>query len=262
MFSFKKSRLNWENINIIQNIKKNFSYYIFMKLLKIILKIFIVFLVCFLCFLYFFLKIINLFIEFPIISFQNGYNIIILFLIIILFSFIPIIAFDIFLQKLNYYKKLKMSHQEILDENKEIEGNLNIKIRIQKEMRKYLNKCIIINLPKSDVIITDANNIAVAIKYDIKTMNAPKILAKGIGQLANRIIKITSNHNILVLSIPILANLLYKYGHVDQYIPNSLYISVAEVLAWVWKVRKWKKEGGIFPEKPTKISLPPKFDAL
>ncbi|MBZ2279629.1 MAG: EscU/YscU/HrcU family type III secretion system export apparatus switch protein, partial [Buchnera aphidicola] len=109
---------------------------------------------------------------------------------------------------------------------------------------------------KADVIITNPVRYSVALKYDSKSMSAPKVIAKGIGEIAVKIHDLGIKNNIAIIAAPLLARSLYRYAEIGQYIPGPLYKAVAEVLAWVWKLRKWKKEGGVFPNKPQNIEVP------
>jgi flagellar biosynthetic protein FlhB len=169
---------------------------------------------------------------------------------------IPIVILDVFWQQWKYYKKLKMTHQEIKDEFKEREGSPQIKTRIRQQMKINLRRRMISDVPKADVIITNPIYYAIALKYDINKMNAPKVIAKGIGETAIKIKEIAIKNSISIISAPSLARSLYRYSEIGQYIPGPLYKAVAEILAWVWKVRKWKRDGGVFPEKPKNISVP------
>jgi len=175
---------------------------------------------------------------------------------LVILGLVPIVSFDILLQQFKHYKNLKMTHQEVKDEFREKEGNPNIKARIRQEMKAIIRRRMISDVPKSDVVITNPIHYSVALKYDDKRMNAPKVIAKGIGETAIKIQNIAFQYNISTISAPSLARSLYRYSEIGQYIPSPLYKAVAEVLAWVWKVKKWKKEGGVFPEKPKNIIVP------
>lgn len=99
------------------------------------------------------------------------------------------------------------------------------------------------DVPKADVIVTNPTHYSVALQYDEKKMSAPKVLAKGAGDIALRIRELAKENRIPILEAPPLARALYRHSEIGQHIPGQLYAAVAEVLAWVWQLR-WKVEGG------------------
>ncbi len=91
-------------------------------------------------------------------------------------------------------------------------------------------------------------------------MSAPKVIAKGAGDIALRIRELGAEHRIPVLEAPPLARALYRHTEIGQHIPGALYGAVAEVLAWVWQLRRWKREGGLIPVKPKDLPVPAEMD--
>lgn len=255
-FNFKSLEFNLKKLNPFFGLKRIFSFEIILEFFKIVLKLFIVISISFWYLYYSFPEFLMLIHERFIVSLSHGFNMVANCSFLIILGFVPIVAFDIFFQQMKYFKKLRMTHQEIKDEFREKEGNPNIKIRILREMKATIRRRMIKDIPKADVIITNPIHYSIALQYDEKKMNAPKVIAKGIGEMAIKIQKLALKHDISVISAPSLARSLYRYSDIGQYIPGALYKAVAEVLAWVWKVRKWKKEGGIFPEKPKNIIVP------
>ncbi|QIQ41832.1 MAG: flagellar type III secretion system protein FlhB [Buchnera aphidicola (Microlophium carnosum)] len=254
--NFKSLKFNFIKLNPLEGFKRIFSFQIIIELLKIILKLFIVSGISFWYLWVSFSKILFLNNKNYISSLLGGCNIIAVCCFLVILGLVPIVFFDVIWQQFNYYKKLKMTRQEIKDELREKEGNPNIKIRIRQEMKAAMRRRMISDIPKADVVITNPIHYSVALKYDVNKMNAPKVIAKGIGEIAIKIQNLAIKNNISIISAPSLARSLYRYSEIGQYIPGPLYKAVAEVLAWVWKVRKWKKEGGIFPEKPRNILVP------
>ncbi len=116
------------------------------------------------------------------------------------------------------------------------------------------------DVPKADVIITNPTHYAVALKYDEKAMSAPKVLAKGAGLIALRIKEIGTENRIPLLEAPPLARALYRHSEVGGHIPATLYAAVAEVIAWVYQLKRWKREGGLKPKKPENLPVPPALD--
>lgn len=255
-FNFKSLKLNFRRLNPLDGLKKIFSFQIFFESFKIILKLFIISGISIWYLWMYFFKILFLNTKGISSSLSYGSNLIAYCCLLVMLGLIPIVVLDIFWQQWKYYKKLKMTHHEIKDEFKEREGSPQIKTRIRQQMKINLRRRMILDVPKADVIITNPIYYAIALKYDINKMNAPKVIAKGIGETAEKIKEIAIKNKISIISAPSLARSLYRYSEIGQYIPGPLYKAVAEILAWVWKVRKWKRDGGVFPEKPKNISVP------
>ncbi|AAM67794.1 flagellar biosynthesis protein FlhB [Buchnera aphidicola] len=255
-FNFTSLKLNFARLNLLHGLKKFFSFQIFIELFKTTLKLFIISCISIFYLWIYFYKILFLSTKNISSSLLDGFNVIFYCCILIILGLIPIVILDVFWRQWSYYKKLKMTHQEIKDEFKEREGSPQIKARIRQQMKINLRRRMISDVPKADVIITNPIHYAIALKYDIHKMNAPKVIAKGIGATAMKIQKIALKNGIAIIASPSLARALYRYSEIGQYIPGPLYKAVAEILAWVWKVKKWKREGGIFPEKPKNISVP------
>ncbi|WP_261979795.1 flagellar biosynthesis protein FlhB [Buchnera aphidicola] len=259
-FNFTSLKFSFKKINLINGLKNIFSIKILIEFFKNMLKLLVVGSVTFWYLRVHFFEIIffNMKDIFSVFSFV--FNIIILCCILVILSLIPVIIFDIFWNYFKYQKQLKMTRQQIKNEFKEQEGHPHLKSRIRQQMKENFRRRMLLNIPKSDVVITNPVHYSVALRYDEKNMNAPKLIAKGMGDVAIQIQNIAIKHDIAIISSPSLARALYRYAEIGQYIPGPLYKAVAEILAWVWKVKKWKKEGGTFPEKPKNISVPSEFN--
>ncbi|MBI5206480.1 MAG: flagellar biosynthesis protein FlhB [Candidatus Firestonebacteria bacterium] len=134
-------------------------------------------------------------------------------------------------------KNLRMTKQEIKDELKESEGNPLIKFRIKNIQRQLSMQRMMSDVPKADVIITNPTHLAVALKYDSGTMGAPKVVAKGARLIAEKIKKIASENNITIIENKPLARSLFKLCSIGQEIPIELYRAVAELLAYIFKLK-------------------------
>lgn len=144
-------------------------------------------------------------------------------------------------EKYSYRKKLMMTKQEAKEEHKQKEGNPEIKQRIKAIQRDIANRRMMAEVPNADVIVTNPTHISVALKYDSKTMVSPELIAKGADQVALRIREIAKEHDIpIVENIP-LARGMYKTVKVGGAVPRTLYKAVAEVLAFVYKLKRKKK---------------------
>lgn len=141
------------------------------------------------------------------------------------------VTFDVFYQLWSYFKKLKMTKQDIRDEFKEQEGDPHIKGRLRQQQRTIARSLMMANVPKADVVVTNPTLYAVVLQYNDKKMSAPKVLAKGAGEIALRIRQLGAEHRIPMFEAPPLARTLYRHSEIGQHIPATLYATVAEVLA-------------------------------
>jgi flagellar biosynthetic protein FlhB len=176
------------------------------------------------------------------------------FLMIVL-SMIIIVAIDVPFQLWQYYDRLKMTKEEVKRENKEMEGNPEVKGRIRSLQREAARRRMMSAVPAADVIVTNPTHFAVALSYK-SGMNAPKVVAKGIGEIARRIREIGAEHGVPLVEAPPLARALYRHAELDQGIPSRLYAAVAEVLAYVYQLSNWRQRGGNYPLPPRGIPVP------
>jgi flagellar biosynthetic protein FlhB len=149
-----------------------------------------------------------------------------------------VLAFlDFIYQKYEHEKSLKMSKQDIKDEFKKSEGDPLIKGRIRERQRKMALQRMMQEVPKADVVITNPTHFAIALKYDASQMEAPKVLAKGMDHVALRIKEIAKEHDVVTMENKPLARALYERAEIGDVIPGDLFQAVAEVLAYVYKVK-------------------------
>jgi flagellar biosynthetic protein FlhB len=137
-------------------------------------------------------------------------------------------------------RDLMMTKEEVKEENKNTEGNPQIKAQQRRKHRANTKRKMLMEVPKADVVVVNPTHIAVALRYDRKTMKAPKIVAKGSRLNALRIREIAKQHQVPILENKPLARLMFKYGRVGGEIPAQLYAAVAEVLAWVYRVNAYR----------------------
>ena len=152
-------------------------------------------------------------------------------------SLILIVLADVPFQLWHHAKELRMTKQEVIQENKEMEGDPQIKARIRSAQRDASRKRMMAAVPKADVIVTNPTHYAIALKYDDGKMAAPQIVAKGVGLLAERIVELGQEHAVPILEAPPLARALYRHADVGDVVPERLYTAVAEVLAYVYQLR-------------------------
>lgn len=149
-------------------------------------------------------------------------------------------AVDFFLQKREYAKQVRVTRQEAKQEAKEQEGDPLVKARIRSIQRDASRKRMMQAVKKADVIITNPTHIAIALQYDKDKMVAPKVVAKGADFLAQRIKKIAAENGVVTVENVPLARAMFKSVKVGQVIPRSLFQAVAEVLAYVYKLKNMK----------------------
>lgn len=150
---------------------------------------------------------------------------------------------DLFRQRSKHNKGLKMSKQEIRDEHKESEGNPQMKMRIRKIQRDMLRRNMMKEVPNATAVIVNPTHYAVAIKYQIDSMAAPTVVAKGKSYLALRIRQKAIDHQVPIVENVALAQALYKSVDVGQEIPAHLYRAIAEILAYIFKLMNGKLPG-------------------
>ncbi len=144
---------------------------------------------------------------------------------------------DFLFQRWQHEKELKMTKQEVKEEYKQTEGDPQVKARIRSLQREAAKKRMMAEVPEADVVITNPTHLAVALKYDGLTMEAPQVVAKGAGLVAEKIKEIAREHGVPVIENKPLAQSLYKSVEVGQTIPETLYKAVAEVLAFVYRLK-------------------------
>lgn len=144
---------------------------------------------------------------------------------------------DFTYQRWQHNKDLMMTKQEVKDEHKQSEGDPKVKSRIRQVQREMAARRMMAAIPDADVVITNPTHLAIAIKYDSKEMFAPQIVAKGAGLVAERIRAIAGENDVPVVENKPLAQALFKSTEVDDFVPAELFRAVAEVLAYVYRLK-------------------------
>ena len=167
---------------------------------------------------------------------------------------------DVPLQMFLHKSRMKMSFQEMKQEHKESDGNPQMKGRLRQRQKEISQGNSIRAVPKADFVLMNPTHYAVAIKYDDQSMNAPRVVSKGADMLAFSIRDIAKEHNIPVLQSPMLARALYANAELDQDIPSSLYTAVAQVLAYVYRLKAAMRGEGPQPGEPPVPFVPAELD--
>ena len=146
-------------------------------------------------------------------------------------------AIDVPLQRFQHAQRLRMSHTEIKQENKEQQGNQEVKGKIRARMREVSKRRMLTAVPTADLVVMNPTHYAVALKYDEKSMGAPRVVAKGADLFALTIRDLANASKVPVLEAPVLARALYAHAEIDHEVPAALFAAVAQVLAYVYQLR-------------------------
>jgi len=256
LFAVDNFNVKFERLDPIKGLKKIFSVKGLMEVVKSFLKFILILSVALVLFKMLFASIIGLSfysVQEAIVEFSDT----LLFCFFILTSSLMLIAFiDVPFQISQHLKQVKMTKQEVKDEYKETEGKPEVKAQISKLQREMSKRRMINNIPEADVIITNPTHFAVAIKYDGNTMSAPKLLAKGADNMAAKIRQVADHHNVPIVQMPLLARAIFYNTEIDDEVPSQLYVACAQVLAYVFKLKRYKKGKESKPQLPTNINIP------
>ncbi|MBV8270765.1 MAG: flagellar type III secretion system protein FlhB [Cupriavidus sp.] len=171
-------------------------------------------------------------------------------------SLLLVAALDVPWQLYSFYKKLRMTKEEVKQEQKETDGDPHIKARIRQQQRAIARRRMMAEVPKADVVVTNPTHYAVALRYEEGRMSAPRVVAKGAEEVAARIRELAAEHRVPVLSAPPLARALHRHVELGQEIPAGLYTAVAEILAWVYQLKNWHYSYGPQPDGPKELLVP------
>ncbi len=171
-----------------------------------------------------------------------GWSFLVMSLALIIISLV-----DVPFQIYDYNKKMKMTLQEVKDEMKNTEGKPEVKGRIRQLQREISQRRMMKEVPEADVVITNPTHYAVALKYDQQGGGAPRVVAMGADFVALKIREIAEAHDVPILSAPALARALYHNSEIGDEIPAGLYKSVAQVLAYVFQLKRARQH---LDEKP------------
>ena len=155
----------------------------------------------------------------------------------IVLALLAIAVFDYIYQRWHHEQQLKMTKQEVKDENKQTEGDPLLKQRIRQIQREMSNARMIQEVPKADALIVNPTHFSVAIQYDRELMDAPAVIAKGADFLAFRMRTVARENDVPILERPVLARDLYVNVEIGETIPERFYKAVAEILAYVYRLR-------------------------
>lgn len=171
-----------------------------------------------------------------------------------------IVACDVPLQLWQHFSKLRMSREDLRKEMRETEGDPQVKAAVRNQQRQMAKRRMMADVPKADVVVTNPAHYAVALAYAEGGMGAPRVVAKGTELVAARIRELAGQHRIPVLESPPLARALYRHAEIGDEIPETLYTAVAEVLAHVFQLRRYRSHGGVAPRPLGAVAVPAGLD--
>ncbi|ASI95781.1 flagellar biosynthesis protein FlhB [Vibrio rotiferianus] len=190
----------------------------------------------------------------------HALDILLNFVLLISCSLLIVVAIDIPFQIWQHADQLKMTKQEVKDEYKDTEGKPEVKGRIRMLQREAAQRRMMADVPQADVIVTNPEHFSVALRYQQKTDRAPVVVAKGTDHIAMKIREIAREHDITIVPAPPLARALYYTTELEQQIPDALFTAVAQVLAFVFQLKQYRKRGGQRPKlKDYELPIPPEY---
>ncbi|HHL2560376.1 TPA: flagellar biosynthesis protein FlhB [Yersinia enterocolitica] len=258
--SGKSLKVDLKRLNPLSGFKRMFSTQVVSELLKSVLKVTLVGTACAIFILSNKAHMIQLIYEPVTVALKDTRAIVSGCLLVVILALIPLVGYDVFYQIMSNLKKLRMSRQEIRDEFKQQEGDPHVKGRIKQLQRSAARQRMMSDIPHADVIVNNPTHYSIALSYKEGGTGAPTMLAKGAGDIALRIREEGLKHGIPMLEAPPLARALYRHCEIGEQIPTELYGAVAEVLAWVYSVKRWRKGSGILPKKPENLPVPVALD--
>ena len=236
-FSANALSVKWERISPLKGVKRIFSWKSVIELVKALSKFGLITIVAIAYIWWKRNNLIGLSADDIHTGLSESGQILLWAFMIISSPLLLVVAIDVPFQLWDHAKQLRMTKQEVKDENKETEGNPEVRARVRSIQREMARKRMMAEVPRADVIITNPTHYAVAVKYDQDKMRAPIVLAKGKDLVASQIRSIANLHKIPIVSAPALSRSIYHSTPLNKEIPTGLYMAVAQVLAYVYQLR-------------------------
>ncbi|NBQ67638.1 MAG: flagellar type III secretion system protein FlhB [Nitrosomonadaceae bacterium] len=260
MFSTKALMPKFDRINPIKGIGRIFSVHSLIELVKAILKTIVIGSVAALV-IWHNKESVMMLLAMPVdLGISRTGEFLMMSFLLIVGAMILVVVIDVPYKLWEHAKQLRMTKEEIRKEYKESEGDPFIKARIRGLQREAARRRMMAEVPKADVIVTNPTHYAVALRYHSNSMRAPKVIAKGVHLLAARIREVAEEHRIPILEAPPLARALYHHAELESEIPEKLYTAVAEVLAYVFQLKRYNEYGGKVPQPPVDVPVPAELD--
>jgi flagellar biosynthetic protein FlhB len=258
-WSFSPSAMAFklEKLSPVKGIKRVFSAKGLLELLKALFKFLLLIAATIILFDLYLEQILNLGTESPVKAFHDATSLLIWSLLVLSFTMIFIVIFDVPFELWNHNRQLKMTRQEVKDEMKETEGRPEVKGRIRTLQREASQRRMMDAVPTADVVITNPTHFSVALKYVDKPGAAPVVVAKGRDLIAFKIRSLAIENEVAIFEAPPLARALYASTEIGDEIPQNLYMAVAKVLAYIYQLRM--SVAGEYVAPPDDLVVPDEY---
>lgn len=259
-FSWQSAAPKASKLDPMAGFKRMFGMHGIVELLKALAKFFVVAAMAYVTMLIFHDEAIHLDLELYPQNLFHALDLISYGFLILCCALIPIAAFDVPYQRMKHNKEMKMSKQEVKDEHKNADGDPQVKNRIRRLQMQAAANRMMQEVPNADVVVTNPTHYSIALKYDQFGNRAPTLVAKGVDEMAMHIRKIAAAHEVPIIASPMLARAIYYSTETDSEIPSKLFMAVAQILAYVYQLKAYKKGKGKRPVPLSKnLPIPPEY---
>jgi flagellar biosynthetic protein FlhB len=259
-FTWESASVKASKLNPLAGLKRMFGMNGVVELLKALAKFFIVAAMAYFAMNIFHEEALHIDMELYPMNLFHAMDMVEWSFLIMCCALIPIAAFDVPYQAWKHNKEMKMSKQEVKDERKNSDGDPQVKSRIRRLQYQSAARRMMQEVPTADVVVTNPTHYSIALKYDKQGTKAPTVVAKGVDELAMHIRKIANAHEVPIIESPMLARAIYYSTESDQAIPEKLFMAVAQVLAYVYQLKAYKKGKGKRPKPLSKdLPIPPEL---
>ncbi|HLS17361.1 MAG TPA: flagellar biosynthesis protein FlhB [Paenalcaligenes sp.] len=260
VFSSQSLTPKFERLNPIKGVKRLFAWQTLVELLKTLAKAGLIGVIAVMVLWHYRDAMLSLSYVNVQAALAQGMRLMVLCCALIVAGLLIIVLIDVPWQLFSYFKKLRMSRQEVKDEHKESEGDPHVKSRVRAQQRAIAQRRMMSEVSSADVVVTNPSHFAVALRYAEQAAGAPRVVAKGRGLVALQIIERAERFQVPILEAPPLARILHHHVALEQEIPPVLYASVAQVLAWVYQLKNWQRGQAPWPNEPDLTQVPHELD--
>lgn len=256
-FSGKAAAPKFNKLSPLTGIKRMFGVKSLVELVKSIAKVAVVAGGAYFMLHLLFPEIMQLSVETIPADMAHGLTLLLWMLVALCCSLLLIVLIDVPYQIWDHQRQMKMTKQEVKDESKDSEGNPEIKRRVRRMQNEMSQRRMMADVPKADVIVTNPTHYAVALRYDTSENAAPVLLAKGNDEIAMKIREIAGEYEIPIVRSPLLARAIFYSTELEHPIPDGLFVAVAQVLAYVYQLKRYQRGTGQAPTPlPDRLPIP------
>lgn len=257
LFSSKALAPKWNRLDPIAGIKRMFSLNSLVELAKGIAKVSLIIAIAYVLLLSMKSELLGLSRETTEAGVAHALSLSLWAAIFLASATVMIAMIDVPYQMWQHKKKLRMSRQDIKDELKDTEGKPEVKSKVRQMQMQMAQNRMMSEVPEADVVITNPTHFSVALKYNPESSGAPIVIAKGVDLIALKIREIAKANDIEFVESPALARSIYHTTDIEQEVPEGLYVAVAQVLAYVFQLRQFRKGQGARPYYVANPDIPP-----